>query len=330
MKAAVFLGNNKIEIRDLPIPEVGPNDILIKVKASGVCGTDVHIIRGTAHSAVPVVLGHEYAGEIIQVGSKVTKFKLGDRVTVDPNIFCSECDYCFQGKINFCRNLKALGVDINGGFAEFSVLPERQVYKLPDHVSYEEGVLTEPLACCVHAMELSPASHGDKVIILGASTIGILMLQLVRLEGASEIIVSEPVASKRALALKLGAHQAVDPYRESLPERRADLIIECAGLTQTVTQSFELVRDGGSILLFGLVDVDKEIVVRPQEIVVRELKIQGSVLNPNTHGKALRLIAEGKVSALPLITHYFDLEKINLAFNIHEQKDAVKVVVRPT
>ncbi len=327
MKAAVFLGEGKIEIKDISSPKVGPNDILIEVKASGICGTDIHIIKGTAHAQVPVVLGHEYAGEILHVGSKVTKFKPGDRITVDPNIYCDECDNCFQGKINLCSNLKALGVDIDGGFAELSLLPEGQAYKLPEHVSYEEGALTEPLACCVHAIELSPPSPGDKVVILGAGTIGLLMVQLVKLEGASEIIVSDPVASKRTLALKLGANYAIDPRKEPLPEKEAHLVIECAGLTQTFTQTFKVVKDGGNILLFGLVDADREVYIRPQEIVVRELKIQGSVLNPNTHGKALRLIAEGKVSVSPLITHRLSLEKINAAFDAWKQRDTIKVLI---
>lgn len=327
MRAAVFYGAGETKLEDLPRPQPGPRDILIKVKAAGVCGTDIHIVKGISRSAVPVVLGHEYAGEIVEIGSEVGEFRTGDRVTVDPNITCGECNYCLAGKVNLCRNLRALGVDLNGGFAEYSLLPVQQAYRLPDNLSYEEAALVEPLACCVHGMKLVVGQGVRRAVILGGGNIGLMILQLLKLEGAEEIIVSEPIASKRELALKLGAHQAVDPLKESIELRRVDLVIECAGLPQTVEETFEIVSDGGTILLFGLVDADAEVGIKPQAVVTRELKIQGSVLNPYTHEKALRLIAEGKVSVAPLITHTFRLSEIDAAFRKHQEHDAIKVLL---
>jgi 2-desacetyl-2-hydroxyethyl bacteriochlorophyllide A dehydrogenase len=327
VKAAVFYGSGEVRLEELPKPKPGPEDVLIKVKAAGICGTDVHIIRGTARSAVPVVLGHEYSGEIVETGSRVAGLKVGDRITVDPNIACGECDYCTVGKVNLCRRLKALGVDLNGGFAEYSVLPAKQAYKLPSQVSYEEAALTEPLACCVHGIELVSGPRIRRAVILGGGPIGLMLVQLLRLEDSEEVILSEAVDKKRELALQLGAHRTVDPSRESMEPGGADLVIECAGLPQTTRDAFELVSDGGTILLFGLVDADVEVAIRPQAIVTRELRIQGSVLNPFTHEKALALIAERKVSVSPLVTHIFSLFEIESALKTYQELDAIKVLL---
>jgi 2-desacetyl-2-hydroxyethyl bacteriochlorophyllide A dehydrogenase len=327
VKAAVFYGSGKVKLEELPKPAPGPEEVLIKVKAAGICGTDIHIIRGTAHSAVPVVLGHEYSGEIVEIGSLVTEFKVSDRITVDPNIACGECEYCLAGKANLCRKLRALGVDLNGGFAEYSLLPSKQAYRLPDHVSYQEAALTELLACCVHGIELVAGQSIRRAVVLGGGPIGLVMIQLLKLQGAEEIILSEPIEKKRELALRLGAHRAIDPFKESIDQGRADLVIECAGLPQTTKETFELVSDGGTILLFGLVDADVEVAIRPQAIVTRELRIQGSVLNPYTHGKALALIAERRVSVSPFITHTFRLSEIDSALEKQKERDTVKVLL---
>lgn len=327
MKGAVFRAPGNFELEELPDPQVKTTEILIQVKACGICGTDEHIINGTAPASPPVVLGHEYAGVVTAVGKGTKKFKIGDRVAVDPNITCGKCEYCLAGKPNLCRNLKALGVNINGGFAEFSVLPAAQAYKLSASVSFEEAVLVEPLACCVHGIELIEIKRGETVFILGGGTIGLLMLQLTRLAGAGRIIVSEPVSFKRRLAKKLGADQVVDPAKDNLPLRLAEVAIECAGAPMTVKQSFELVKHGGRILLFGLVSSQAEVSIRPAEIVKRELTVKGSVLNPYTHHRALELISKKQVKVLPLITNRFPLTKIKEAFRTHKDKSVVKVLI---
>lgn len=328
MKGAVFWAPGNFQLEELPDPQVKANEILIRVKACGICGTDEHIIKGAAPASPPVVLGHEYAGVVMAAGKGTKKFKIGDRVAVDPNITCGKCEYCLMGKPNLCRNLKALGVNIDGGFAEFSVFPATQAYKLSARVSFDEAALVEPLACCVHGMELIEIKRGETVFILGGGTIGLLMLQLARLAGADRIIVSEPVSFKRRLAKKLGADEAVDPTKDKLPLHLAEVVIECAGVPMTVEQSFELVKDGGRILLFGLVSREAQVSIRPEDIVKRELTVKGSVLNPDTHAQALDLISKKKVKVLPVVTHLFPLNKIKKAFKMHQNKNVVKVLIK--
>jgi len=220
-----------------------------------------------------------------------------------------------------------LGVNINGGFAEFSSLPASQAHKLSANISFNEAALVEPVACCIHGIELIGIAPGETVFILGAGTVGLIMLQLARLAEAGYIIVSEPSGFKRRLAQELGADKVVNPTEGDFFKYAADLVIECAGVPMTIRQSFNLVKDGGRILFFGLCGSEVQISIHPQEIVKRELRLQGSVLNPYTHPQALKLIAEKKVKVFPLITQKFSLSKIEEAFKIHKYENAVKVLI---
>jgi len=177
MKAAVFYGVKDLRLEEVPLRKLRSDELLVKIHACGVCGTDVHIYEGAKGSATvypPVVLGHEFSGEIVEIGNGVRQLKVGDRISVDPNIFCGQCHFCQKGNVHLCENLQAIGVTRNGGFAEYAIVPEKQAYKLPDNLSYEEGAMGEPVACCLHGIDLSGIKHGDKVLIVGAGTIGLL------------------------------------------------------------------------------------------------------------------------------------------------------------
>ena len=203
MKVSYFLGKGSFEVRQAPELHPGPGEVVIKNMVCGVCGTDVHIFHGEPGSAdvtPPVVLGHEYSGEVVEVGEGVTALKPGDHVTVDPNIYCGECVYCRNGKKQLCETMQAVGVTRDGGFGEYSLVPAAQAFKLGDSVPYEAGAMAEPVACCLHGIDLAGIKAGDRVCIVGGGAIGLIMLQLAKLSGASSLVLSEPNEKRRQLA----------------------------------------------------------------------------------------------------------------------------------
>lgn len=313
-----------------------PNEVLIKVEACGICGTDIHIYEGTANSKPPVILGHEYTGIIEYVGGNVTLFKSGDRVAVDPNIPCGYCDYCRRGLIHLCENLTALGVHIDGGFAEYSIVPESQLYRLPDNISFEWGCLTEPISCAIHGVELASIKAGDTVVILGAGAIGLIIMQLVRLSGASKLIVVEPIKGRRESARMLKADILIDPTEENVRDITmknsydgADVVMECAGSPQTARLALDLVRRGGRIIFFGVCDRNAKIHIKPQEIYFKELTIKGSYINPNTFSRAIDLLSLNKIDLSKFKIKRFLLDELLNALEYHKKQKALKNIVIP-
>lgn len=337
MKAAVFYNKQQIKIIDVELRPLEQGEVLVKVHACGVCGTDVHIYEGAEGSATvtpPVILGHEFSGEIVEIAAGVKDARSGDRVCIDPNISCGICHYCRNGKIHLCQRLQAVGVTRHGGFAEFCIVPEKQGYKLPTNVSYKQGAMSEPIACCLHGLDLCQIQSGDTVLIIGAGTIGLIMLQLVKNAGAAKIIVSEPVESKRTLALSMGADVAVDPAKESLRARILDntvdgvnVAIECVGLEQTVEDALVSACRGGTVMLFGLTHPDCQVPLKPLDVFKRELTIRSSFINPNTQERAVRLLAAGKISVDKLISETVPIEKIEEVLSDKNRQTRGKVLI---
>jgi threonine dehydrogenase-like Zn-dependent dehydrogenase len=216
MKAAMFKGANDVGIIETEKPTLKGNEVLIKVGACGVCGTDDLIFKGYYNASFPVILGHEYCGEIIDVGKNVSEFKLGDKVAVDPNIFCGKCFYCKRGQGNLCKKYNALGVTLNGGFAQYSTIPVSNVYLLNDEIDFVTGAMSEPLACCIRGIQMSKIKLGDIVVIIGHGGIGNLIMQLSRRSGASRVIIIEPLENRRKLALESGADLVLDPFNDDI------------------------------------------------------------------------------------------------------------------
>ena len=221
MKAAVFYGKNDLRVEERDVPEIGRNDVLVRVHACGICGTDVHIFcgdEGAAPTPENTVLGHEFAGEVVKVGTDVKSAALGDKVCVDPNKLCGSCEFCRRGIGHFCTDITGIGTTVDGGFAEYCAVPASQVYKVADSLSFEQAAMTEPVSCCLHGIELCNIKCGDTVMVIGCGMIGLIMLQLARLSGAANIIAIEPIKEKREQALKLGADTALDPKADNIPE----------------------------------------------------------------------------------------------------------------
>ena len=340
MKASYFLGGKKFEVRDLPLPEIGEQDVLVRVAACGVCGTDVHIYHGSKGSTdvkPPVVLGHELAGEVEKIGSQVTTVKPGDHVTIDPNIYCGKCHFCQIGKKQMCQNLYAIGVNRDGGFAQYCVAPETQCYQLDKEVPLKYGAMTEPLACCVHGIDRAGIRQGDTVCVIGGGAIGLLMIQLAKLSGASKVILSEPVAMRREIGKKVGAWACVDPIHEDIKERLkellgtegVDVVIECVGTSVAAEQAFLAADRGATILLFSVPKPESIYSLHLEEVFQKELTILGSMINPDTHGRAAALINSGVLKLEPIITHSFSVEQVEEAILMQQSADSIKVIVEP-
>ena len=308
MNGSYFLGNQSFEVRPLPDQEPGPGCVRVRVAACGVCGTDVHIYHGGKGSAdvkPPVVLGHEFSGVVEALGPGVDTLALGDHVTVDPNMYCGKCHYCRIGKKQLCTGLQAYGVNLNGGFAETCVVKQEQCYRLFPSVPLKYGAMTEPLACAVHGIDRANIRHGDTVCVLGGGAVGLMMVQLARMAGASQVLLSEPVAMRREIGLQVGADAAIDPVNEDLAARvreitglpGVDVVIECVGNAIAMKQAFQICKRGTTILLFAVHPVDELDQFSPFDIYNKELNIVGSRLphqpRPNPAG----------ASADPLLPH---------------------------
>ena len=339
MKASYFLGKGSFEVRQAPELHPGPGEVVIKNMVCGVCGTDVHIFHGEPGSAdvnPPVVLGHEYSGEVVEVGEGVTALKPGDHVTVDPNIYCGECVYCRNGKKQLCETMQAVGVTRDGGFGEYSLVPAAQAFKLGDSVPYEAGAMAEPVACCLHGIDLAGIKAGDRVCIVGGGAIGLIMLQLAKLSGASSLVLSEPNEKRRQVALSLGADAAIDPtapdagsaYEAALGDG-ADVVIECVGNNAAVKSAFQLAKKGATIVLFSVPKVDATFDLPLFDVSTKELTIRGSFVNPDTHERAVRLINSGKLDFTSIITHRFNLDQLPEAIAMQMSSESIKVVVCP-
>lgn len=340
MKAAVYLGNETIETQEINIPEIKENEVLVKVMASGICGTDVHIFYGqpgATQPSVPVILGHEFAGEVVKCGSKVQRLKEGDKVTIDPNMFCGNCDVCMNGKKQYCPSMSAIGVNQNGGFEEYCAVPEAQAVIMDPNVDYEEAAMGEPVACCLHGIDNIQIVPGETVCVIGGGAIGQIMAQLARISGASKVVVSEPVAMRRELALSLGADAVIDPRAGDVKEQLkavigkdyTDVVIECVGKPVAVSQAIYMAGRGSKVLIFSLPHPGDKYELPLSDVFYKELTIKGSYVNPDTQYRAAKLISSGLLKLKPLITHRYPVEQLEEAIKKQMGNDSVKVMVIP-
>ncbi len=343
MKGSFFLGASaspEFEIREMEIGELGDTDVLVRSKACGICGTDVHIYKGEAGSAEvtpPVVLGHEFAGVVEKVGAKVTKVKVGDHVAMDPNMYCGKCMPCRMGHKQNCEHLYALGVNTNGGFAEYTVCPEEQCFQVNKDIDFDVAAMAEPLACVLHGIDLAGIQPGQNVCVIGGGTIGLLMVQMARICGASKVILSEPVEKRRQIGLEVGADAAIDPIHENLEERIRevlgegimDVVIECVGNPGAAKQAIQIAGLGATILFFSVPRVDATVELPLFDVYKKELKIVGSMINPDTHQRAVNLINSGRLEIKKLITHSYDLEHLEDGIKMQMSSESIKVVVHP-
>ncbi len=339
MKAAVFYGKEDLRIEEAAIPEIKDGEILIRVHACGVCGTDVHIYdgdEGAAKSPAGTILGHEFAGEVTVVGKHVTRIKVGDRVCVDPNKLCNSCDYCRSGIGHFCENMIGIGTTVNGGFAQYCAVPEEQAYKISESISYEEAAMSEPVACCLHGIDMCDINCGDTVAVIGGGMIGLLMLQLAKLKGASKLVMVEPVEEKRKLAKKMGADLTIDPFREDIKAvlqengiDRINTVIECVGAIRTIKQAIEIAGKKSTVMMFGLTKPEEELPVKPFELFKKEITLKASFINPYTQKRAVGLIESKKLDVMSMVCKVASLQELKDILSSSEARSKGKYIINP-
>lgn len=339
MKSAVFYGKHDLRIEERRMPGVGPKDVLIRVKACGVCGTDVHIYegdKGAAEVTPPAILGHEFSGVVEAVGKEVAAYRPGDRVCVDPNCYCGACTLCRSGAAHYCEHMIGYGTTVDGGFAEYCVVDERQVYRLGENTTFEQGAMTEPLACCLHGIDMCGIRPGSQVVVIGGGMIGLLMLQLARLTGAAKVALLEPVEEKRRVAESLRADVCIDPLRGDMKAQLKkagftwiNAVIECVGRPSTIEQAIEIADNKAVVMMFGLTKPDETISLKPFEIFQKELELRASYINPYTQKRALDLIDSGRVDVSSMIYGTYGLEKLEEILSSPAVRAKGKYIISP-
>ena len=342
MKAGVLLSVNDVSYTTIADPKLETGDMLVKVKAATVCGTDIRILRGkkTIGIRYPSVLGHEFAGVVANAGGN-TQYAVGQAVCVCPQFACGHCEYCIRGAENLCRNMTAMGYEIDGAFAEYVRIPafgvkSGNVFAVPKGLSFEEAALAEPLACVMNGQERVGIKMGDTVAVLGAGPIGILHIKLARLSGARMIIVSEPNPLRRDAALRVGADLAIDPTTDDLFARvksltgglGVDVAIVAIGVPSLANDAIRLVSHRGRVSLFAGFTKGVQAELDVNAIHYNELVITGSFgLTRVLFERALSMIASGQLEMKSLLTHRFGLSDIKIALDTAEQGSAIKVAV---
>ena len=329
MRTLTILEPGKVKVQDTPVPDPGPGEVQVKVAACGICGTDVHILRGEYMGDYPIVPGHEFAGQVTATGEGVARIRVGDRVAVEPNIACDNCRNCLNNRQNFCLNWEAIGVTLQGGMAEYVVAPEKAVFATGE-LSFEAAAFMEPLSCVVHGVERAGIELGDRVAILGAGPIGLLLLQVARLRGGVEITVLERQEARGALAEAYGAQRWVRDV-EALSVGAYDVVIDATGVPALMAQTVGLARKGGKVLLFGVPPSGAELAVDAFAVFERGLTLRSSFTSRRNSYQALALLESGAVSVDKLVSHRLPLEAFEQGVSLIEKggDEVTKIMMVP-
>lgn len=321
MKALLLSQYRQLEITELPVPEPGADEVLIRVAACGICGSDVHGYDGSSGRRIPpIVMGHEAAGRVAAVGKNAANFSEGERVTFDSTVFCGACGYCLRGEINLCDRREVLGVSCGdyrraGAFAEYVLVPARIVYRMPDNLSYAHAAMLEACSVALHAVSLTPLERDGSALVVGAGTIGLLLLQALRASGCERVFVADIDRTRLEVAKKMGATEiffAGEADYVSQIVRRAggsgvDAAIEAVGRNETVAAAIDSVRKGGAVTLVG--NTSPEVTLPLQKVATRQIRLQGSCASAGEYPRAMELLASGAMDVRSLITVVAPLEE---------------------
>ena len=341
MKASVCYKQNDLRTEDLPIPEISDNEVLIKMLACGLCGTDIQKIRGDTVNK-PTVLGHEVVGEIVKKGKNVSKFEIGDRVITAIHVPCFTCHYCNKGHYTICEQFRTNNID-PGGFAEFIRIPELHLnhltHKVSNNVTDEEATLIEPIACCLHGLKQADIRPNDSVLIMGAGTIGILHAQLAKIKGANKVIVSDMSKFKLQKALNVGCDYAINIKEKNIIDevnkitdgQGVDVIVIAAGVSSLVADAVNMVRRAGKIIVFSGFDKNKLVTIDVSRFFKDEISIIGTYsVTPYEFPEALDLLEKRKLNTKEMITHVYPLNKLSEAIDISTdpEQPVLKVIIK--
>jgi len=343
MKALLLKQYMELEVTDMPDPTIGAEDVLVRVRACGICGSDVHGLDGsTGRRIPPLVMGHEAAGVIAEVGRNVTNWKVGDRVTFDSTVSCGRCHFCRRGEINLCDNRQVLGVSCgdyrrHGAFAEYVAVPENILYRLPDSLSFEHAAMIEAVSIAVHAANLTPRSLGDTVVVVGSGMIGQLTIQAAKVAGFGRVFAVDVDDAKLEMAKKLGADETfnsknVDAPAEILARTNghgADAALEAVGATDPIRTAIASVRKGGTVTLIG--NITPKIELPLQQVVTRQLRLQGSCASSGEYPACIELLSSGAIRVDSMISARSPLDEAASWFNrlYKHEPNLMKVIVQP-
>jgi 2-desacetyl-2-hydroxyethyl bacteriochlorophyllide A dehydrogenase len=309
VKAAVIVTPGQIAIEKVPDPAPGPRDVVVRVAGCGICGTDLHIMEGEFAPAYPIVPGHEFAGEVVEVGSGVTEVAVGDQVAVDPSLHCGECYQCKRARGNLCENWNAIGVTRPGGAAEFVVAPVKNCYRLPDSVSPGDAALIEPLSCAVRGVDVLPRRLADTYLIYGAGTMGLMMMELVKRTGAASVSMVDVNPARLETARLLGCTAAVESAGELDAPRGYDVVVDCTGVEAAIADGLGRVGKGGTYLQFGVANYAARATIEPYKIYNQEITITGSMAVLHSFDRAGELFAAGVLDPSVFISHRYPLDR---------------------
>ncbi len=340
MKAVVYDAPESFSIREIPVPEVGPGEVRIKVLQVGLCGTDLHIHHGDFMAAFPLIPGHELVGTVDSLGEGVTRFALGEQVTVNPNVHCGRCEYCLAGRLILCADLKGMGSNFPGFFAEFTTVPEALVFSV-EGIDPDTAVFTEPAACAMHGVESLDPRPGTTALVFGAGPTGLLLAQLLKSSGVAHVTVAAPTAYKLETAAALGIDHtvlldradiagSVDALREASGADGYDYVIEATGSVEVGSICVPLTRNGGTVLVYGVTRADEVVPFHPFDVFRREITIRGSFAEITSFAAAIRALRGGRMKTDGIITHRFSLDDYGKALDaLMGDSTAHKIVIAP-
>jgi L-iditol 2-dehydrogenase len=336
MKQVELHAPGEIRLLEVEKPKAGSGEVLMSIARAGICGSDLHAYHGRhPYIQLPVVPGHEFSGTIIELGKGVTQFKVGQRVTVEPSLVCGTCYNCKHGRYNICNHLKVIGCQTTGAFAEYLAVPANKVLALPDTMTWEQAAMIEPLAVGVHAGRIGRIQPGEKVLVMGAGTIGLMAMEAAKILGAESVMITDLLQDRLDLAAKLGADFTINPKTQNLDDEiqkvfgpdGADVIMECVGSAVTARDAIRLARKGTRIVVAGV--FEEPVPVDLGLVQDHELQLLGTLMYLNDDFPfAMDAICSGKARVEPLITHRFPLEEAAKAFAVADsRKEAIKVML---
>lgn len=332
MKAVVFPAPEQASLETVPDPIPAYGEVVIKIARSGICGTDIHIYQNEYMSDFPLIPGHEFNGEVVAIGDGVEMdIKVGQRVAVDPNLYCMHCDFCRNERANHCLNWQGIGVTRSGGFAEYINVPARACYHLPENMTDQQAAFIEPLSCVVYALKRFPVSPADNVLIIGAGPMGLLLVQALRHSGAANITVTEKQPARLNKAQSMGASNVVianDKQTETLKriqEYGYDVVIDATGVPAVIERAFQYLKPGGRYLQFGVTPIDSKVQISPYDIFKNDWTIVGSFALNYTFLPAIDWLANGVIDVAPLVSHTVPLSKFSDAFDAFRAGETLKV-----
>lgn len=329
MKAVVIEEPNEVVIKNVADPTPGQGQAVVKVTACGICGTDIHVIRGEFEpTRYPIIPGHEFCGEVVELGDGVRNLRVGDFVAVDPSLFDGTCMQCRAGRFNLCENWNGIGVGrTDGACAEFVAVPAANAFRLPDGIPRHWGTLVEPLSCAVHGLDQVDAEIAKDWLIYGAGTMGLLLLQLAKESGAGRLDMIETNPKRHALALRLGAERIAQSADELDRPQGWDVVIDATGVVPAIEDGLRRVARGGTFLMFGVAKTDAIARFSPFRVYNDEIKIVGSMAVLHSFERALGLFAKGAIDSEALITNRFPLDQYSSAIDIFLSGAGLKVQV---